>query len=155
MKYVLDTSALLSGKPFEGDLFISPGVLKELRRQGMTPQLDNFIDAKVRTLTPGKGSLEKIRVKAEETGDTKRLSPVDVELLALAIELEATIITDDYSIENIAKALSIPYMTVMMPPIKEEVHWKYRCTGCLRYWSEWHKTCPVCGARFKTARPRK
>ncbi len=155
MKYVLDTSALLSGKTFEGDLFISPGVLRELRRQGMTPQLDNFIVAKVRTLSPGKASLEKIQVKADETGDTKRLSPVDVELLALAIELEATIVTDDYSIENIAKALSIPYMAVMMPPIKEEVHWKYRCKGCLRYWPEWHKACPVCGARLKTARPKK
>jgi len=155
VRLVLDTSALLSGREFEGELFITPGVLRELRKQGATPQLDAFLDAKVRILTPGNQSVKKISAKAEETGDTRRLSPTDVSLLALAVELEATLVTDDYSIQNVAKALGISYEAVMQSPIKEEVHWRYRCTGCLRFWPEWHDACPVCGAALKTSRSRK
>lgn len=155
MRLVLDTSALLSGREFEGELFITPGVLRELRKQGTTPQLDAFLDAKVRVLTPGNQSLKKISAKADETGDTRRLSPTDVSLLALAVELEAALVTDDYSIQNVAKALGISYEAVMQSPIEEEVHWRYRCTGCLKFWPEWHDACPVCGASLKTSRSKK
>jgi len=154
VRYVLDTSALLSGRTFEGELFIPPGVMRELRRRGTTPQLDAFIDTKVQTLSPQEESIGKIRVKAEETGDIKRLSKVDIDVLALAAELGATLVTDDYSIENIAKLMQIPYEPVMMPPIKEEIHWKYRCKGCGRYWPEWHDKCPICASALKTSRPK-
>jgi len=155
MRLVLDTSALLSGKMFEGELYVTPGVMRELRKHGITPQLEAFLDAKVRTLSPSPEATKKVKLKAEETGDTRRLSPVDVSILALAVDLEARIVTDDYSIENVAKAMGIPYEAVMMSPIKEEIHWRYRCTGCLKFWDEWHDPCPVCGAKLKTSRPRK
>jgi UPF0271 protein len=155
VRYVLDTSALLSGRAFEGELYITPEVMRELRKFGITPQLEAFLDNKVRVLTPGKESIHRVRRKAEETGDTKRLSPADIGVLALAVELGATLLTDDYSIENIAKAMGIPYETVMMPAIKEEVHWRYRCTGCLKFWREWHGACPVCGAPLRTSRSKK
>ena len=155
MRYVLDSSALLSGREFEGELYVVPGVFDELRKFGITPQLQMFLDAKVRVLTPGKASTAKIGVRTRETGDDKRLSPVDVDLLSLASELRATLVTDDYSIQNVAKSLGIPYMAVMVPPIKEEIHWKYRCTGCRKTWPEWHDACPVCGAALRTSRPRK
>ena len=155
MRFVLDSSALLSGRTFEGELYITPGVESELRKYGITPQLRAFLDAKVRTLTPANEAVRKIKSKAEETGDIRRLSPVDISLLALAVELQATIVTDDYSIENVAKALGISYEPVMMPAIKEEVHWRYRCTGCRKFWPEWHEACPVCGAALRTSRPKK
>src|SRR4030067_62965 len=112
MKYVLDSSALLSGKEFEGELFIVPGVQRELRKYGVTPQLAAFLDTKVRVLSPAKEAITQIQNKAKETGDDRRLSPVDMDLLALASELSATLVTDDYSIENLAKALGIPYDAV-------------------------------------------
>ncbi len=155
VKYVLDSSALLSGKEFEGELFIVPGVQRELRKYGVTPQLAAFLDTKVRILTPAKEAIIQIQNKAKETGDDRRLSPVDMDLLALASELSATLVTDDYSIENLAKALGIPYEAVMMPPITEEVRWKYRCTGCRKIWPEWHDACPICGAPLRTSRPKK
>ncbi len=155
MRSVLDTSALLSGKTFEGELYITPGVMRELKKQGITPQLEAFLEAKVRTLSPSPESIKKVKSKAEETGDTTRLSPVDFGILALAVDLVAMIVTDDYSIENVAKALGIPYEAVMMSPIKEEVHWRYRCNGCLKFWNEWHDHCPVCGATLRTSRSRK
>jgi len=155
VRFVLDTSALMSGKTFEGDLYTTPEVLSELRRFGVTPQLEAFIENKVRIVTPGDESVDVVKRKAEETGDVNRLSPTDIGILALAVELRAALVTDDYSIENTAKAMGIRYDTVMMPAIKEEVHWRYRCTGCLKFWPEWHSACPVCGARLKTSRSKK
>jgi len=155
VRYVLDTSALMSGKPFEGELFTTPEVLSELRRFGVTPQLEVFIENKVRVVTPNEHSVIMVRRKAGETGDANRLSPTDIGILALAAELGASLATDDYSIENTAKAMGIRYEAVMLPAIKEEVHWRYRCTGCLKFWPEWHDACPVCGAKLKTSRSKK
>jgi len=155
VRIVLDTSALMSGRQFDGELFTTPEVLEELRKFGVTTQLEAFIENKVRVLTPGGESRSKVVRKAEETGDANRLSPTDIGILALAVELGAALATDDYSIENTAKAMGIRYEAVMMPAIKEEVHWRYRCTGCLRFWPEWHDSCPVCGAKLKTSRSKR
>jgi UPF0271 protein len=151
----LDTSALMSGKTFEGELFTTPEVIGELRKFGVTLQLEAFIENKVRILNPGEEYLDRVRRKAEETGDAKRLSPSDIGILALAVELDASLATDDYSIENTAKAMGIRCDAVMMPAIREEVYWRYRCTGCLKFWPEWHSTCPVCGAKLKTSRSKR
>jgi len=155
VKLVLDTSALMSGKAFEGELFTTPEVLGEIRKFGVTPQLEAYIENKIRISSPGGDSLKEVKRKAEETGDANRLSPTDIGILALAFELEAALATDDYSIENTAKAMGIRYVAVMVPEIREEVHWRYRCTGCLRFWPEWHDSCPVCGAKLKTSRSKK
>ena len=38
--------------------------------------------------------------------------------------------------------------------IVEVVLWRYRCTGCGRYFEDPTKECPVCGSRVKTTRAR-
>lgn len=154
MPRVLDASALLTGRPFAGDLVTVPGVLREVRRLGSTPQLEAVLETQVRVLGPGAESLERVRAASESTGDAQRLSPTDRDLLALALELGATLVTDDYSIQNLCRVLAIPYEAVLMPGIQETWHWSYRCTGCGQTWPEWHDECPVCGAVLRTARPR-
>jgi UPF0271 protein len=153
VKRVLDSSALLTGRQFPGELLTVPAVLQELRRHGITPQLRAILDIQVRVLPPSKESVELVAAAGRSTGDAPRLSPTDVQLLALALEAEATLVTDDYSIQNLARALRIPYETILEPGIKEEWRWTYRCTGCSRTWPEWHDQCPVCGSPLKTSRP--
>jgi UPF0271 protein len=154
MKRVLDASALLTGRQFPGELVTVPGVLRELQRYGMTPQLEAVLDTQVRVLSPGEDARERVRAASESTGDAHRLSPTDRDLLALALELGATLVTDDYSIQNLARILGIPYEAILTPGIKETWTWSYRCTGCGRTWPEWHEECPVCGSPLRTARPR-
>lgn len=154
MKRVLDASALLTGRQFPGDLVTVSGVLRELGRHGMTPQLEAILDTQVRVLSPGAASREHVRAASEATGDAHRLSPTDRELLALALEVEGTLVTDDYSIQNLCRILELPYEPVLTPGIKETWQWSYRCTGCGRTWPEWHEECPTCGSPVKTARPR-
>ncbi len=154
MVRVLDASALLTGRQFPGELATVPGVLRELGRHGLTPQLQAILDTQVRVLEPGTAAQARIRAAAESTGDAQRLSPTDRELLALAVELGATLVTDDYSIQNVCRVLAIPYEPVLLPGIQEAWHWTYRCTGCGRTWPQWHEDCPTCGSPLKTARPR-
>lgn len=154
MMRVLDASALLTGRQFPGELVTVSGVLREVRRQGMTPQLEAILETQVRVLQPAKESEERVRAAAETTGDAQRLSPTDRDLLALALDLGATLVTDDYSIQNLCRVLAITYEPVLLPGIREEWRWSYRCTGCGRTWPEWHGECPTCGSPLKTARPR-
>lgn len=120
----------------------------------MTPQLEAILDTQVRVASPGNETRERVRVAGESTGDAHRLSPTDRDLLALALELGATLVTDDYSIQNLGRLLGVPFEPVLTPGIKETWTWSYRCTGCGRTWPEWHEECPTCGSPLKTAKPR-
>ena len=154
MKRVLDASALLAGRQFPGDLLTVPGVLRELRRHGITPQLEAILETQVRVASPSAAALERVRAESEASGDAHRLSPTDRELLALAWDIRGSLVTDDYSIQNVARLLGLAFEPILAPGIKETWTWTYRCTGCRRTWPEWHEECPTCGAALKTAHPR-
>jgi len=154
MRRVLDASALLSGASFDGELYTTPEAVAEVRRLGSSPQLDAVLATKVRVLSGSRESLEAVDEEARHTGDIERLSPTDRGLLALARDLGATILTDDYSIQNVAARLRVPYERVLERGIREVVQWRYRCTGCGRFFEEPMKECPVCGSRVRTTRAR-
>jgi len=149
---VLDANALLSGISLDGELFTTAEAVREVQRIGSSPQLDAVLATKVRILVPSSESLTEVEAIARETGDTARLSPTDKGLLALARELSATILTDDYSMQNVASRLGMVYERVVERGIREVVRWSYRCTGCGRFFSEPRKECPVCGSRVRTTR---
>lgn len=154
MLRVLDASALLTGRQFPGDLVTVAGVLREVRRHGLTPPLEAILETQVRVLQPAAEAQARVRAAGQATGDAPRLSPTDCELLALALELGATLVTDDYSIQNLCRTLAISYEPVLLPGIREAWRWSYRCTGCGRTWPEWHGECPTCGSPLRTSRPR-
>ena len=168
MKFILDTSALLSGKEFlvndEFELVTVPSVEAELARGPSNPdddwtetqlKFEFLIDTGLKIIQPSDTSLAKIRAAAEQSGDIKRLSDTDIELLALGLELGAdtkdvVLLTDDYSIQNICTELKINYQPVMEKGITHKVQWKYRCTGCGKFWDEPLEECPVCGSKVRT-----
>ena len=150
---VLDTSALMSGRLFEGELFTTEDVLRELeKKKAMTSQLETFLALKVRVVSPSSEAMTEVRARSEATGDAHRLSPTDVGLLAVASDLGATIMTDDYSIQNLAMEIGLSYEPVLERGIREVVRWRYRCSGCGKPFEEWIDPCPVCGAPLRTRR---
>lgn len=154
VRWVLDTSALLLLQELpQGSVYVSPGVLRELEKQGDTrvPYLSELLEI----MTPSRKSLEAVVGGAMETGDDARLSSVDMEVLALALELNATLLSDDYSIQNLATHLGIGFASVGQQGIRKKLSWRYKCNGCGRVWSELHPECPVCGAKLRSFRSRK
>ncbi|MDW5561975.1 MAG: nucleic acid-binding protein [Methanomassiliicoccus sp.] len=154
MRFVLDTSALFSMQDIPpGEAYVTPGVIAELRKY-KDPRL-TFWEDMLRVTSPSPQAAEAVRKAAVRTGDDARLSPTDLEVLALAMDLKAELLTDDYSIQNLARVMGIRFRGVGMKEIKEVVHWKYRCTGCRREWDENHPDCPICGSPLRSSRSRK
>lgn len=150
----MDTSALfgLEQVPPEWEAFVTEGVLTELEKYGDRRAENLLAILKVSQATSQ--TVRKVMQAAKGTGDSARLSPVDVEVLALALELEAVIITDDYSIQNLATVLKVSYRPSGMKGITKVIRWNYLCTGCGKVFKEQHPDCPVCGSPLRTTRRR-
>ncbi len=156
MRLVLDATAIRSGMTISGqhEWFITPSVVDELKKGKTARDLELLQDITMRVTQPSGESVEKVREAAEVTGDISRLSDTDMEVLALGLELEAIILTDDYSIQNLAKVLKIDYQPGITPGIKEVFHWTYRCRGCGRIFNSEPENCPICGSDIKTVRKK-
>lgn len=157
MKYVMDTSVILSGKdiPLTDPMYIPPGVLKEIKKGGRWfRKLMNMKAVGLKTVTPPGAAVMDVRRRAKNTGDLVRLSDTDIEVIALAVHLDAVILTDDYAIQNMAKNLGVSYKGISQEGITEEYSWTYRCTKCGRWYKEPTDDCRICGGEVKTVRKR-
>ncbi len=148
-RYVLDSSAIIEGfiPPGDAEIYITPGVESEVKKKG----LDFSI---YRVVSPSRYNTKLVVKAAKETGDFPVLSAVDMELLALALQLDATIITDDYAIQNVAAHLKLDFQGLHQDGIKEMRKWKWKCTSCGRYFNKHYDVCPVCGGELKRVRAR-
>ena len=154
MKYVLDTSAILSGKdlPTDWELFSSPKVVLEIQHGKMRRRLDFLLESGLKILSPSDEYISEITQAAKKTGDIDRVSATDIEILSLAKELDAVLLSDDYSIQNLASVLNVDFLGVAQNGITETIKWRIRCKGCGRYWEKMHPECPVCGSDLKTSK---
>ncbi|RLF33823.1 MAG: nucleic acid-binding protein, partial [Thermoplasmata archaeon] len=149
-------SIVLSGKPLniqDAELVTTPGVASELRPGGKYYQIFQFLLEKGLTImSPSKKSLKKVNEVSDQTGDTARLSNTDREILALALDLnlekkkDVIILTDDYSIQNVAHALKIRFQSFAQQGITKKFKWSYLCPGCGKRFKKHIKNCPICGA---------
>ena len=157
--FIVDSSAFLSGKllTFFEPMVTTESVKKELRRLGKEDVLSNYPN--IIYTYPSEKDIESAKELAKQTGDLKRLSSTDIELIALAIKMKGTVVSDDYSIQNICKKAHIPYLSLSEKGISELVKWKLRCRGCGRYLDEKEidektERCPVCGSKLRLVRRR-
>lgn len=150
--FVLDTSALYEGKPLpDGDdieFFTTPHCAEEMRRK-VVPNIDFLLESRILVISPSEESLNLVDETAKMLGESDRLSPEDKSAIALAIDKNAVLLTDDYSMQNLCKALNIDYFSTWTDGIREVWRWEYRCTGCGRYFSKKQDVCPVCGSPLK------
>ena len=147
-KYIIDTSAILSGKlNISEEGYVYPeSVINEIKKGSLEKILEV---ADITTCSPGKEYIKKAREAALSTGDYNVLSATDIDVIALAIELNGIIITDDYAIQNVAKYCGIDYSGGGISGIKKGIIWKYRCSGCHKIYDEYIKICPICGHEVK------
>lgn len=153
MPLILDSSALFSMEDLPGpDCFAPPGVIKEMQKYG-----DRRIalwDGLLQVVSPSDASLSRVREKARDSGDIGRLSEVDVSVIALALDTQGKILTDDYSIQNVAALLGVEYMAVGMKAIQKVLKWNYKCLGCGKWYKEKATECPICGAGMRAHRKK-
>jgi UPF0271 protein len=93
---------------------------------------------------PDRNSVSRVRESAVSRGEAAVLSTTDIDLLALALQLQAFIISDDYALQNVARSMRIGVIPIRQKGSRN-IRWKYRCSGCGRYYRE-PGECRVCGA---------
>jgi|YNPBryantNP2012_1023418.scaffolds.fasta_scaffold11356_3 UPF0271 protein len=152
---IVDTSAVLSGKPLtfnDAAMTTVPSIQEEIRKGGRSSRnLEYLINTGLNTEAPSTRSISIIKKTAERTGDLDRLSKTDVELLALALDYrnndyDVTILTDDYSIQNISETLHINFQGLNQRGITKKFKWIRQCPGCRKKYNKNIKTCHICGA---------
>lgn len=155
---IIDTSAILSGIPlnFENTkLITTTDVSNELKPGGRDYVHFQFLITKgMSIIDPTKESFKKVKNASKETGDAGRLSQTDLSVLALALDYqnradEVIVLTDDYSIQNLANFLNIKFETISQKGIKKRFKWGSRCRGCGKKFKDNISICPICGSDTK------
>ena len=147
MTFVLDATVFFSEWRGVGGLLTTPAVVDELRDSRSRLRYEVLVAEGLKIKAPSLASIEQIRATITQTGDVLVLSPTDIELPALSIEEKATLVTDDFAIQNVAHALNIPTISIQQRKATRRT-WRYRCRGCGRYFGT-PGTCPVCGSEMK------
>jgi UPF0271 protein len=105
---------------------------------------------------PSASSVEKIKESSKTVGDVLFLSEADLQVLALALELKdsgflPSIVTDDYSIQNVANQIGVDFTSLMTFGIRFRLYWILYCPACHRKYPADYKlkTCKVCGTDLK------
>lgn len=96
-------------------------------------------------LNPDKKSIEKVYSAARRTGDYPRLSEADISIIALALQLEVPLITDDYAVANVAATMKIPVKSLATRGITHTRKWITYCSACGRTFGATAKECRLCG----------
>lgn len=144
-RYVLDSSAFINANMIpEGELFSTPIVNDELK-DFKSKML--FQTREVMNISPDNKFTSAIKSKALETGDLTRLSEQDISVLALAKQLDATLLTDDYSMQNIAEEMGIKYDSVSVPKITKVIKRALFCDNCRRFRAG--EECQKCGGKLR------
>ncbi len=163
---VLDTYAFLAGYDafsVSEEQVTVPKVEEEIRRNSMVlVRFSTAIESgKVKVKAPSEEFLIKIKASANRVGDSFKLSETDMQLLALASELKAAgyvpqIVTDDYSIQNVATQMGIDFLALATFGIKRLLEWVRYCPACYREYPADYasKECQVCGTQLKR-KPRR
>ncbi len=152
---ILDTSAILSREIsyIAPDTYVTSSVIGEIQKGAISRNMESVISS-ISVKDPDPEYLSRAMERAKATGDLRRVSKVDLDVVALGLELNGIVVTDDYSMQNLCLALGVEFTGIEIPVIKKSIVWGFRCTGCGRHYKEKLKECPVCGHRLKNV-PRR
>lgn len=158
---VLDTSAFVAGfDPFSlpDEQVTVPKVEEEIKRDSMVKMRFEMAieNGKIKVKAPSEESNLRLETEANKVGDSYKLSEADKQLLALAVELKTSgyrpqIITDDYSIQNVARKIGIDFVSLATLGIKRLLEWIRYCPACHKQYPPncKLKECQVCGTELK------
>ena len=163
---VLDTSAFIAGfdpLTVSEEQYTVPEVKNELIADSMNVMRFNAAieSGKLTIKSPKNAAFDEVKEASKKVGDMRYLSEADLQVLALALELKSTglmplIVTDDYSIQNVANKIGIEFTSLMTFGIKHRFKWILYCPGCYRKYPPDYKfkACEVCGTELKR-KPKK
>jgi UPF0271 protein len=153
---VLDATFFFTPIKLEGEyekMYTTPHVVEELRDLRGKARYDTLLEGGLIVLEPGEDFLLKVIAAAQKTHNNRVLSNTDISVIALALELSATIATDDFAIQHTARNLHIRVKPLMQRRAKKR-DWILCCIGCgVEY--ETGEECLICGAPLQKRNKKK
>ncbi|QLG61303.1 NOB1 family endonuclease [Halorarum salinum] len=149
---VLDSSAFIHEYHTDEPTASIPMVQEELEGEHAF-RFDAMEGAGMHIHVPDAQTVDQVRRASGETGDAGELSETDTRLLAAAFELDATLVTDDYAMQNVADKLGVDVEVIAREGISERRDWTFQCAGCGREFDEDQERCPVCGSDLSRKNP--
>ncbi|MEM0202946.1 MAG: NOB1 family endonuclease [Archaeoglobaceae archaeon] len=153
--YVLDAGAIFQRKAIYEQMVTVPEVVSEILDENSSLY---FSVKNLRVESASEKNIEFVKKVAKKTGDIYRLSETDLRVLAKALDEkekgnDVVIVTDDYSIQNVAIALGIEFESVVQEGITKGFKWIRVCRGCGRKVE--NEICDVCGSETVLRRVKK
>ena len=155
--YIADSAVFIMGFAVESTLLITvPSVVNELKSSEAASRFEIAREGGARVEAPSSDMMEDVLNMAKHTRDVEELSTTDIEILAKALERksDATLLTDDYAVQNVAVMLGIDVKPVVQKKIRDILVWEKQCVGCRKRFDE-GDICPICGSDLKKKRKRK
>ncbi|HOI70773.1 MAG TPA: ribonuclease VapC [Methanobacterium sp.] len=162
--FVLDSSGIIGGF-ISGEFsnYTTSQVVTEIRDIKSQLFLQEALENKqITIMEPGPEDIKAVEEVITRSGDLLRLSDVDKGVIALAVylrrdNLSPTLVTDDYSIQNVLMIMEIPFKSIQTRGINDVVGWIKFCKGCKKtYPSNYQETdCEICGSPISRKRTRK
>ena len=161
-KWIIDTSTIIHSNLetlnrlcMTVQVLISNNTVSEGKSGVLTQKMNYLIQSENVTVTyANKSGLRRVK-QLENTirsGDT--LSKIDKEILAIGYTEDAGILTEDYMIQNYARHLSLPAVSLNTRGIIRKRKYYWTCIGCRKrapdnIASVKDATCTTCGSNFK------
>ena len=157
---VLDTSAFIQGFNTSDPktiLYTTQLVIDEVRDDMAKIRVANWSQTgKLVIQMPTAESTKHILTQSKKMGEAKALSDTDHSILALTHQLtqqdhDVTLLSDDYSVQNLADELGLKYTGMNTRGIKRRFMWIHYCPGCRKQFPEPQpeNICPICGTELK------
>ena len=153
-RYALDAGAFYTGLIFLSSTYryyTTQAVFDEVKHiKRSHGAIEALIESNtLQILNSGRNSIEKVVAVARRTGDYAKLSDADISIIALALQLEIVLVTNDYAVANVATTLKIPVKSVASKGITHTRRWIAYCSACGRAFGPNAKECRLCGNRLR------
>jgi endoribonuclease Nob1 len=153
-RYALDAGAFYTGVVFlssAGRYYTTQAVFDEVKHiKRSHGAIEALLESNtLQIVNSDRKSIEKAVAAARKTGDYQKLSEADVSIVALALQLEIVLITNDYAVANVASTLKIPVKSVASKGISHTRRWITYCSACGRAFGPNAKECRLCGNRLR------
>ena len=149
---ILDASAFYAGVPFRtsNDYYTTTLVYDEIKHiKKNHDALGTLLETnRLKIREPDQKLIRAAIQAAKNTGDYPQLSKQDMSIIALCIETQGEIITDDFAISNVAKNIGLKISPIMTKGIKDVGKWIHYCPGCRTNHPNGVE-CPICATPLK------
>lgn len=162
MVHVADAAAFYVGVVNQGgNYYTTPKVMAEVEHLPSARLVAETLKSlgRLEIEEPTALQVRSVTTQASRTGDLAKLSPTDISILALAADLhvrlgQVDLISDDYSVLNVARSLSLEVRSVSNRGIARRIRWVLYCPGCGKSYRGRVTECNACGTTLKR-KPRK